>query len=237
MTDTDLPPFDSRGFRTTLDEFSSRLNAYVKTNTKAITQAKAAFETESAQLFDRRRQLQIQLQEENLKQNHVSDVAKAEAKAALEIRSALRDLSRLKEQKRTEISDLEMAVQRQLRCLQQTQSLRDDRSLLYGVQRGDDLPELAVWEDILGVRIQGTGRAGTLKVQYCFPRLLDSSHGEVFFIFRLANDRTYEVMTLRPKLPPRKVEQVIRVANELQNFTYLVREVRNLFVQILPASR
>jgi hypothetical protein len=50
MADGDYGTFQSRAFRNSLGDFSSKFNSYIKVNSKEVTQAKTFYETELAHL-------------------------------------------------------------------------------------------------------------------------------------------------------------------------------------------
>jgi kinetochore protein Spc25 len=99
-------------------------------------------------------------------------------------------------------------------------------------------PELNFWETYLGCRIEGSGDENKVRVAFMFPPAKGSKSGEEReAMFELQIPETgsarYEVVYMKPRLEPEKVEKVVDRLNTTREIGSLLKGMRGLFAEVL----
>lgn len=108
------------------------------------------------------------------------------------MRSSLQNLAKLKSQKGNEIEDIYFSLRSQRAVLATLNHSMSEKKQGLTVQKSLDIPEMTVWEQILGSKIAGTGRLGHLRVEFHTLKTSREKEENCFFIFRLTPNREYQ---------------------------------------------
>jgi kinetochore protein Spc25, fungi type len=114
------------------------------------------------------------------------------------------------------------------------------------VQGGMNEPELGFWEWCLGMRIEGSGDEGRVRVVYAFPPTAanagrvgatggEEGGREGAFELRIPETGSggYEVTYTKPRLEREKVDRVVGRLNESRELGGLLKGMRALFAEEL----
>jgi len=90
-------------------------------------------------------------------------------------------------------------------------------------------PELAFWEDYLGLRIEGAGR--TDHIRFVFTCLDEVEMDREFEVVLSMERREYEIVGTRPKLNREVVEMCTETLNDTRNVPRFLKDVRESFIK------
>ncbi|KAK6535176.1 kinetochore-associated Ndc80 complex subunit spc25 [Orbilia ellipsospora] len=94
-------------------------------------------------------------------------------------------------------------------------------------QANHNQPELAFWEDYLGLRIEGAGRLD--HVRFIFTCLDESDPEREFEIVVSVESRDYEIIGARPKLDDVTKARCLETLNETRSIAKFLKSVREEF--------
>jgi kinetochore protein Spc25 len=99
-------------------------------------------------------------------------------------------------------------------------------------------PELNFWETYLGCRLDGSGDENKIRVCFMFPPAKGGKTGEereAMFEVQVPETGSgrYEVVYMKPKLEPSKVEKIVDRMNTTRDVGTLLKGMRGLYVEAL----
>lgn len=169
----------------------------------------------------------------NLKSQTHSQTLQKEAAEAAEMHAAIsavtmeRDTrSSKRDRLREQISETQKAINRRVEA-QKIHAHRLD------AQARLNAPELAFWEEYLGLRIDGAGREDRLKFVYTHLLGKDSdAETEAWFELGTTN-RGFDVVHVRPKLDRAAIERELDTLNNYGDFGVFLKRMRKLFIKAI----
>ena len=114
-------------------------------------------------------------------------------------------------------------------------------------QAGMNGPELAFWEEYLGVRVEGSGRADVVRVVFAFegPAVEGGRRGgnggggggerdqEGVCELKVPERGGYEVVYSKPRLEEKRVQGCVERLNESRDLGAFLKGMRGLFGEVL----
>ncbi|EWC45759.1 hypothetical protein DRE_05096 [Drechslerella stenobrocha 248] len=97
-------------------------------------------------------------------------------------------------------------------------------------QANHNQPELAFWEDYLGLRIEGAGRLD--HVRFIFTCLDDADPEREFEIVVSVESRDYEIIGARPKLDEAAKARSLEILNDTRSIAKFLKSVREEFRKV-----
>jgi kinetochore protein Spc25, fungi type len=136
------------------------------------------------------------------------------------------------QQQRDKLQSAIAATQRQIENKLATQreyaSKQDSQSAL-------NAPELGFWETYLGLRFEGAGDEGVVRVVFVFPPSSKQGGEEREAVFELRVPETgsggYEVGYMKPKIEREKVDIWVDRLNETREIGVILKGMRGLFAE------
>ena len=95
-------------------------------------------------------------------------------------------------------------------------------------QASHNAPELAFWEDYLGLRIEGAGRLD--HIRFIFTGIDEKLPEKEFECILSVEMRDYEVVATRPRLDKDVVEATVERLNDTRSVAKFLKEIREGFV-------
>lgn len=98
-------------------------------------------------------------------------------------------------------------------------------------QSRHNVPELDFWITNLCMRIEGAGQDDRLK--FIFTHIDERNWEREAWFELVTSSRDYDVKHCRPKLEREKVEKVLEKVNESRELVFLLKGMRELFVEAM----
>lgn len=155
--------------------------------------------------------------------------AEKDGQEIAEVEREISTMSSQKASKETTRDALTAQIETVRSAIKKKRSLLSKEKSELAAQATHNQPELAFWEDYLGLRIEGAGRAD--HIRFVFTCLDDVELEREFEVVVSMERREYEIVGTRPKLERDVVEGCVERLNETRNIPKFLKEVREAFVK------
>jgi kinetochore protein Spc25 len=153
------------------------------------------------------------------------DAEKNEMKAAIASLSAQRDAHlATKDSLKQQIADTQKQIDARLATQRAHAQHLDAQSRF-------NIPELDFWESTLCLSVEGAGKSDRLK--FTFTHVDDREWDREAFFELDTGKREYEIPYCKPKLEKEHIERVLERLNETRDLRYLLKGMRELFVEAM----
>ncbi|RMZ92037.1 hypothetical protein DV736_g706, partial [Chaetothyriales sp. CBS 134916] len=232
---TQLPqvsiPFDD--LRRRMAEFSVKFDSFIERARKRVLEERNEYKARISEVHEEQRSTSAQVASlrsalsahRNLVSREAAEKAEMNAQIdQLQTRHAAQQQTR--DTLRQQIAATQSAIDHKLQAQREYARKLDGQARLNG-------PELLFWETYLGVRIEGAGDEGRIRVVYLFPPSSRKAKREATFELRVPDTTVgeYEVVYSRPRLDQDKVARVVRRLNETRQIGVLLKGMRGLFAE------
>lgn len=229
---TVLPSVDF-GFEDLKDQmsrFTLRFDEFIEKGRKRILEEKNEFARNIAEDKDTQRMLNNDLEYYKTKEKAVAENIEKEEQEAQEAEHAIADMARKRQMKVEYKEQLMAQIEETRQAIEKKRAIRAAERKALSSQASKNTPELAFWEDYLGMRIEGAGVADHLKIVY--THLLDSDWSKEFsFVVNMVT-RDYEVVQCQPNIGKEGLINVVDKLNETRDFSTFLKEMRQLFKEV-----
>ncbi|KAF3924284.1 hypothetical protein ABW21_db0206110 [Orbilia brochopaga] len=140
------------------------------------------------------------------------------------------EISTIRQQKATreaENETLNAQIREQSSAISKRRAKLLEEKQALASQANHNQPELAFWEDYLGLRIEGAGRLD--HVRFIFTCLDPSEPDREFEVVVSVESRDYEIIGARPKLDEATKARCLDILNETRSIAKFLRAVRQEF--------
>ncbi|KAJ8099045.1 chromosome segregation protein Spc25-domain-containing protein [Lipomyces tetrasporus] len=218
--------FDFDKLRRNMEAFQARFDAYIANDRKRILEERNAFEKDMAEAREHEQHMGNQIEHYKEKEAELVQESAREQQEVQETESSIAEFTR----KKQDLTILRDAVVAQIR---ETQSLLDKKRAERSVDRAKFLaqsslnaPELAFWEQNLGMRIEGF-KDDQLKIVYSL--VSESSWNREYYVLVDLSDHEYEVLRCEPQLENSVLEGIVARLNESRDFGRFLTDIRKAF--------
>ncbi|KAF3907263.1 hypothetical protein ABW20_dc0107268 [Dactylellina cionopaga] len=143
------------------------------------------------------------------------------------------EISTIKAQKSTrqaENETLSSQIREQSSAISKKRAKLLEEKRALASQANHNQPELAFWEDYLGLRIEGAGRLD--HVRFIYTCLDETDPEREFEIVVSVESRDYEIIGARPKLDEATRARCLETLNETRSIAKFLKSVREEFKKI-----
>ncbi|KAG0636426.1 chromosome segregation protein Spc25-domain-containing protein [Tuber brumale] len=207
--------------------FTVRFDDFIEKGRKRILEERNEFAKSIVEDKDTQRILKKEIEHYRQKEKDVAENVAKEQQEAVEAERAIAEMDRKKQCKLEHKVHLVAQMEATQEAIRKKREIRAEERKALSFQSSRNAPELAFWEDHLGMRIEGAGVTDHLRIVY--THIVDSDWSKEFsFIINMVT-RDYEVIQCRPKLDPAPVAKGVDRLNETRDLTSFLKEMRQLF--------
>ncbi|KAA8893725.1 chromosome segregation protein Spc25-domain-containing protein [Sphaerosporella brunnea] len=224
---TALPSIDFgfESLKERMNQFTIRFDEFIAQGRHRILQDKNDFEKTMAELKDQQKNLHTQKDAYTVKEQEIREQV---ARETDEMQATMNELAKM--ERKGSMGDeykasLLVQIEETKQAIEKKRAIRSAQRQQLAQQQSKNAPELAFWEDHLGMRIDGAGVAGHLKITYTH---LSDPDQESWFVVSVMN-RDYEVLKCRPRLNEEDLTLVVDKLNETRAFSAFLKDMRQLF--------
>ncbi|PWW78748.1 hypothetical protein C7212DRAFT_309213 [Tuber magnatum] len=215
--------------------FTVRFDDFIEKGRRRILEERNEFAKAIVEDKDTQRMLKKEIEHHKQKEKDVSENAAKEQQEAAEAERAIAEMDRRKQSKMEHKAHLLAQIEAMQEAIRKRREIRAEERKALSFQSSRNAPELAFWEDHLGMRIEGAGVTDHLKIVY--THIVDSDWSKEFsFIINMVT-RDYEVIQCRPKLDSASVGKWVDRLNETRDLTCFLKEMRQLFKEHSSTGR
>ncbi|KAK7207805.1 chromosome segregation protein Spc25-domain-containing protein [Myxozyma melibiosi] len=209
-----------------MDIFQAKFDEFVANDRKKILEDRNAFEQEIQEGKEKETEMLNQIRWYKEKEEEISEEMAREQQEVLETEQSISEFTR----KKQELAVLRDAVVKQISEVQQMlEKAREERSKERSkilAQSSLNAPELAFWEQNLGMRIEGVDD-DYLKI--IFTLISEANWDKEYYVVVDLTSVDYEVSKCEPSLNKSVLERIVNRLNETRDFARFLKEVRNAF--------
>ncbi|KAL7272884.1 kinetochore-associated Ndc80 complex subunit spc25 [Rhizina undulata] len=201
--------FEALGEKMTM--FTMRFEESMERKRRQILEEKHEFGKAMAEDKDSQRTLRKEIEHYKQREQDIVDMIKQEAAEVAEAESVIAQISRKKISREEHYKQLQAQIEELQETVKKKRELKAQERQTLASQASQNAPELAFWEEYLGMRIEGVGLADHLKI--VFTHLVDSDWTKEFWFIDA-------------------VDPVVDRLNETRDFASFLKEIRELFKRI-----
>ncbi|CAZ79241.1 unnamed protein product [Tuber melanosporum] len=207
--------------------FTVRFDDFIEKGRRRILEEKNEFAKTIVEDKDTQRILKKEIEHYKQKEKDVSENVAKEQLEATEAEHTIAEMDRKKQSRLEHKAHLVAQIEATQEAIRKKREIRAEERKALSFQSSRNAPELAFWEDHLGMRIEGAGVTDHLRIVY--THIVDSDWSKEFsFIINMVT-RDYEVIQCRPKLDSALVGKWVDRLNETRDLTCFLKEMRQLF--------
>ncbi|KAF8477522.1 chromosome segregation protein Spc25-domain-containing protein [Kalaharituber pfeilii] len=216
--------------REQMNRFTMRFDEFIEKGRKRLLLEKNEFARTMAEDKESAREMRGQIDYYREKEREVQEQSKREQEEAHEAELTIASMAR----KKTSKADYRSTLLTQISTLEANianlRSRRAKERSSLALLSSQNAPELAFWEDNLGMRIEGAGVEDHLKI--VFTCIADNDWDKEFSFVVTMETREYRVIQCRPRLDEMWVKGVVDRLNGSRNFAGFLKEMRGGFVEL-----
>ena len=145
--------------------------------------------------------------------------------------SAINDLTAQRDARASHRDALKAEISAHKKLIAQRLAAQRQHASYLDAQQRFNGPELAFWEEYLGLRIEGAGQVDRLR--FVFSALDERNWDREAWFELNTEEREYKVEGLRPKVEAGKVEACVDKLNENRDLGGFLRGMRDVFVEVM----
>ncbi|KAL9056901.1 MAG: hypothetical protein Q9162_002672 [Coniocarpon cinnabarinum] len=227
--------FDFDSLRNAMSTFTARFDDYIKRSRAQLLQDRTEHRHALFKLSEQTHQTESQIQRlEREMQNH-DGVVKSQESEIETMKREVEDAASVRDQKKEAVEGLRNKERDARRLLTDAKARSKQKKEWLDGQRAQDVKELAFWEDVLGVRMEGTGREDVVRFVFVFEGPAQRASRVREASFELNMGRGYVVEGCEPPLGEwwGDVQRLGRAMEDSEELSGLLKGMRNLFIKKL----
>lgn len=227
-----LPPQIDFGFddlRNTMSTFTKRFNDYIERGRRQLLNERNAHRMHLSSLAEQTSHAEEQTRRLRERMSAHEEGVRGQSLETEVMHAEIRELSATRDRRKEEVQGLQVRMRDVQRAVAGAKKAgKEKREWLEG-QRERDVAELRFWEEVLGVRIEGTGSEDVARFVFMFERKRREAS------FELGMGDGYEIRECRPGMESRREEmnELARGMETNEDLGTLLKGMRTLFLEVI----
>ncbi|KAK6499244.1 kinetochore-associated Ndc80 complex subunit spc25 [Arthrobotrys conoides] len=211
-------------------KFTAAFDEFIEKRREKALEARTAFARDLADLNENQKTVKKNIEHYEQEEIKIAANTEKEIQETADLESEIATIKSERSSRQSENETLSSQLREQSIAIQKRrQKLLEEKQALAS-QANHNQPELAFWEDYLGLRIEGAGRLD--HVRFIFTVIDERDLEREFEVVLSVESRDYEIIGARPKLDEATKQRCLDTLNETRSIAKFLKIVREEFRKI-----
>ncbi|KAF3905745.1 hypothetical protein AA313_de0202405 [Arthrobotrys entomopaga] len=208
-------------------KFTSAFDEFIEKRREKALEARTNFARDLADLNESQKTVRKNIEHYEHEEMKIASNTEKEIKETADLEDEISTIKAQKATRQAENETLNSQIREQSIAISKKRAKLLEEKQALASQANHNQPELAFWEDYLGLRIEGAGRLD--HVRFIYTCLDESDPEREFEIVVSVESRDYEIIGARPKLDDATKARCLETLNETRSIAKFLKSVREEF--------
>ncbi|KAF3936375.1 hypothetical protein ABW19_dt0200417 [Dactylella cylindrospora] len=214
-----------------MNKFTMAFDEFVEKRREKALEDRTNFARDLADIKENQKTVKKNIEHYEQEEIKIAANTEKEIQETADLENEIATIKSQKSHRQAENETLNSQIREQSAAISKKRAKLLEEKQALASQANQNQPELAFWEDYLGLRIEGAGRLD--HVRFIFTCLDEKDMDREFEIVVSVESRDYEIIGARPKLDDATKGRCLDILNETRSIAKFLKAVREEFKKIV----